>query len=253
MVTFADTGRTDASTEDGVGHLHRGAVGVEVPGATSTRTRRRIRRITGAVNKTRVEAVSDGIFAIAITLLVLTIAQPQHYSGLGDDLLSRWPALAAYVVSFAVIGIMWFNHHSVFAQLERIDRRLFFLNLLLLMTVAFLPYPTGVLGEALHLGQGARTAALVYSATMAVNAFAWGALWIYAAHDRRLLRAAFPEGERRRSTVLFTLGVIPYTVSVGIALLNAYACLAFHAALAMYYALDPLSRRVAATPVTDDD
>jgi uncharacterized membrane protein len=197
------------------------------------------------VNKTRVEAVTDGIFAIAITLLVLTIAQPDNYSRLAHQLVTKWPSLAAYVVSFAVIGIMWLNHHSIFAHFERIDRPLFYLNLLLLMTVAFLPYPTGVLGVALQKGQGARTAAVFYSVSMAINAFAWGALWLYASSGRRLLRASFPESQRRTATVSFTSGTIAYTLSIAIAVANAYACLAFHAALAVYYAFDPVSRRAA--------
>jgi uncharacterized membrane protein len=195
------------------------------------------------VNKARIEAVSDGVFAIAITLLVLTISPPDNYADLARELGDRWPSLAAYVVSFAVIGIMWFNHHSIFAHLERADRALFYLNLALLLTVAFLPYPTGVLGQALRRGEGARTAAVVYSVTMAVNAFAWSALWLYAAAGRRLLHPSFPEAQRRIATVLFTSGTLAYTLSIVIALVNAYACLAFHAALAVYYAFDPVSRR----------
>jgi uncharacterized membrane protein len=197
------------------------------------------------VTKARLETLSDGIFAIAMTLLVLTIAQPTDFNRLNHELLRLWPSLAAYIVSFAVIGIMWLNHHSVFGHLERIDRGLFYLNLLLLMTIAFLPYPTGVLGHALGVGHGARTAAVFYSITMMVNAFAWGALWLHASVGRHLLTPAFPESERRVATVLFTGGSVFYTLSVGVAFINAYACLAFHAALAVYYALDPLSRRLA--------
>ncbi|MGZ4767681.1 MAG: TMEM175 family protein [Ilumatobacteraceae bacterium] len=195
------------------------------------------------MNKTRVEAVSDGIFAIAITLLVLTISEPDDYSHLASQLAHRWPSLAAYVVSFAIIGIMWFNHHSVFGYLETIDATFFYLNLFLLMTVAFLPYPTGVLGKALLEGNGARTAAIVYSVTMTVNAVAWGALWIYASSKRRLLKSTFPESQRRTATLAFTLGGVVYALSVGVAFVNAYACLAFHAILALYYACDPISRR----------
>src|SRR5881227_1022810 len=94
------------------------------------------------VGKGRVEAFSDGVFAIAITLLVLTIPQPHDFRHLVHSLTDLWPNLAAYVVSFAVIGIMWLNHHSIFSAFERIDRGLFYLNLLLLMTITFLPYPT---------------------------------------------------------------------------------------------------------------
>jgi uncharacterized membrane protein len=195
------------------------------------------------LNKARIEAVSDGIFAIAITLLVLTISEPDDYAHLAQQLGQRWPSLAAYVVSFAVIGIMWFNHHSLFAHFERVDRVFFYLNLLLLMTIAFLPFPTGVLGQALRRGQGARTAAVVYSITMSLNAYAWAALWLYASSGRRLLRPSFPESERRMATILFTSGGVVYTLSIAVALVSAYACLAFHAALALYYALDPLSRR----------
>jgi uncharacterized membrane protein len=197
------------------------------------------------VSKTRVEAFSDGVFAIAITLLVLTVAEPRSYRDLAHELATQWPSLAAYIVSFAVIGIMWINHHSVFTHLEQIDRGLLYLNLLLLMTIAFLPYPTGVLGQALAKGQGTRTAAVVYGVVMAANAFAWGALWLYASRHRHLLRADFPEGERATATLLFTVGVVVYTVAVGVAFLNAYAFLALQGALAIYYAFDPISRRAA--------
>ena len=97
------------------------------------------------MNKSRVEAFSDGVFAIAITLLVLTIAQPNNndYGHLARQLDDRWPSLAAYAVSFLIIGIMWVNHHSIFSHFERIDRGVFYLNMLLLMTITFLPYPTG--------------------------------------------------------------------------------------------------------------
>jgi uncharacterized membrane protein len=197
------------------------------------------------VSKSRVEAFSDGVFAIAITLLVLTIAQPHSYQNLARSLGTQWPSLAAYIVSFAIIGIMWINHHSVFLHLEHVDRGLLYINLLLLMSIAFLPYPTGVLGQALAKGQGTRTAAVVYGVVMAVNAYAWAGLWLYSSRHRRLLRADFPEEERATATLLFTFGVVVYTISVGVAFLNAYAFLALQGALAVYYAFDPISRRAA--------
>jgi uncharacterized membrane protein len=197
------------------------------------------------VSKNRVEAFSDGVFAIAITLLVLTIAQPRSYRDLAHELGTQWPSLAAYIISFAIIGIMWINHHSVFIHLEHVDRGLLYINLLLLMTIAFLPYPTGVLGQALAKGQGTRTAAVVYGVVMAINAYAWGGLWLYASRHRRLLRPDFPEAERATATLLFNSGVLVYTFSVGVAFLNAYAFLALQGALAVYYAFDPISRRAA--------
>jgi uncharacterized membrane protein len=205
------------------------------------------------VTKGRVEAFSDGVFAIAITLLVLTVAQPRTYRDLAHQLGSQWPSLAAYMVSFAIIGIMWINHHSVFSHLDHVDRGLLYLNLLLLMTIAFLPYPTGVLGQALAKGQGTRTAAVVYGVVMALNACAWTALWLYASQHRRLLRTDFPEDERATATLLFTLGVFVYTFSVGVAFLNAYAFLVLQGALAVYYAFDPISRRAARMGRTDQE
>jgi uncharacterized membrane protein len=194
------------------------------------------------MSKGRVEAFSDGVFSIAITLLVLTIAPPRHFDDLAGDLARNWPDYAAYVVTFAVIGIMWFNHHVLFGHLARVDRPLLYLNLLLLMTVAFLPYPTGVFGEALRRGDGTRPAAVVYSIVMTLNAFAWAALWLYASGGRRLLTDSFPEERRTLTTVLFLAGAAPYAVAIGVAFLSPIACLAFQGALAVYYAVDPLSR-----------
>jgi len=197
------------------------------------------------VNKSRVEAFSDGVFAIAITLLVLTIAEPASYQNLSHQLWDRWPSLAAYVVSFLVIGIMWLNHHTIFSYLDRVDRPFVYLNLMLLMTVVFVPYPTGVLGEAIRRGEGTHTAALFYSVVMAVNAICWSALWLYASAGRRLLHEGFPEEQRRSATTAFAAGGVVYIVAIGLAFISAYAVLAFHGLAAVCYAVDPLSRRTA--------
>jgi uncharacterized membrane protein len=194
------------------------------------------------MGKARLEAFSDGVFSIAITLLVLTIPTPSNFRHLGDALTDQWPAYAAYLVSFAVIGIMWLNHHTLFGHFDHVDRNAVYLNLLLLATVAFLPYPTGIFGEALQRGEGETVAAVFYSLVMIVNALSWAALWFYGSGHRRLLDAAFPEAQRRRATVIFTTGSFIYLPTVLVALVSAYACLALHAALVVYYALDPLSR-----------
>src|SRR3954451_20650695 len=162
------------------------------------------------MNKSRLETFSDGVFAIAITLLVLTIAQPSNYRDLGHQLWDRWPSLVAYVVSFLVIGIMWLNHHSIFGYLERIDRPFVYLNHLLLLTVVFVPYPTGILGEAIRKGEGTQTAAIFYAVVMAANAYCWSALWLYASTGRRLLAEGFPEEQRRSATVAFAAGSLVY-------------------------------------------
>ncbi len=195
-----------------------------------------------AMSKARLETFSDGVFAIAITLLVLTIAQPSQYTALARQLRDRWPSLAAYVVSFAVIGIMWLNHHTIFTHLAHVDRGVFYLNLALLMTIVFIPYPTEVFGQALRQREGAQTAAIFYSAVMTINALAWVSLWLYASLGRRLLVDEFPESERRVATVLFSAGTIVYAASIAIAFVNPVVCLSFHGALAVYYAFDPISR-----------
>ena len=197
------------------------------------------------MSKQRLETFSDGVFAIAITLLVLTISQPRYYGQLTHELHRLWPSLAAYVVSFVVIGIMWLNHHTIFGHLDRVDRGLFYLNLLLLMTIVFIPYPTGVLGEALRQNRGAKTAAVFYTAVMAINACVWAALWLYASVGRRLLGPEFPEDQRTMATVLFIAGAFVYSAAIGVAFINPYLCLAVQGALALYYALDPIARRTA--------
>jgi uncharacterized membrane protein len=197
------------------------------------------------MSKSRLEAFSDGIFAIAITLLVLTIAAPTNYHHLASQLANRWPSFAAYAVSFAIIGIMWLNHHSIFSHLAHSDRGLVLCNLFLLLTIAFLPYPTEVFGQALRENSGTKVAAVFYSGTMAVNAIAWAGLWLYASMGRRLLIASFPESERRMATLLFLIGTVPYLIAVGVAFVSPVASLIIQGAFAVYYAFDPVSRRAA--------
>ncbi|WP_052372699.1 TMEM175 family protein [Amycolatopsis taiwanensis] len=122
----------------------------------------------------RVEAFSDGVFAIAITLLILEIKVPSadEHGGLWRALGAQWPSYAAYVVSFLIIGIMWVNHHQLFSYVARVDRTLMFLNLLLLMVVAAVPFPTAMLAEYLREDGASHVAAAVYSLVMVVMAYA---------------------------------------------------------------------------------
>jgi len=106
----------------------------------------------------RIEAFSDGVFAIAITLLVLTLQVPDVHGGLWHALLDEWPQFAGYLTSFAIIGIMWVNHHSMFRMIVRSDRILLFLNLLLLLWTALLPFPTNLIAR--YLGDGGADAAV---------------------------------------------------------------------------------------------
>src|SRR5688572_1573782 len=112
---------------------------------------------------TRLEAFSDGVFAIAITLLIIEVHLPEGHDSLASRVLETWPAYVAYVISFVTIGIMWANHHGIFQLIARTSHGLVVANLLLLMCVAFIPFPTKVLGEHLtSTGADQRTAALFY-------------------------------------------------------------------------------------------
>jgi uncharacterized membrane protein len=191
------------------------------------------------MSKSRLEAFSDGVFAIAITLLVLEIHVPEHpEEKLGRALLEQWPSYASYVVSFFVIGIIWINHHAIFDHLVRADRGLLFLNLLLLLWVALLPWPTNVLGTYMHEG-GAdeRVAAVLYTGVMTLMGFSFAALWTYATRHRDLLSVDLSEDEIQRRTRRFTIGTPIYALSIVVALFSAPACLVIIAALAIYYAV----------------
>jgi uncharacterized membrane protein len=191
------------------------------------------------MSTSRIEAFSDGVFAIAITLLVLEIRVPeQAEGGLGQALLDQWPSYASYVVSFFVIGIIWINHHAVFDHLLRADRALLFLNLLLLLWVGLLPWPTNVLG--LYMREGGadeRVAAVLYTGVMTLMGVAFGALWTYATRHRELLGETLSDEEIRVRTRRFTLGAPVYGFAMLVALVSAPACLVINALLAVYYAL----------------
>jgi uncharacterized membrane protein len=127
-------------------------------------------RFAAAVSGSSVETFSDGVFAIAITLLVLDIAVPAREGSstgrLANALAHQWPSYFAYLVSFLVIGIIWVNHHTVFVKVRVVDRYVLFANLALLLTISVIPFPTRLMAEYLTAGTDAHTAAAVYSATM---------------------------------------------------------------------------------------
>jgi TMEM175 potassium channel family protein len=188
----------------------------------------------------RLEAFSDGVFAIAITLLVLDIPVPRvEQGGLREALLDQWPDYAAYAVSFAIIGIIWINHHAVFGYVEHVDRGLLFLNLNLLLWVVLIPWPTSLLAEYMQSGgSDERAAALVYALTMTFMGVSFGGLWLYIAHRPGVGAVArLQPGEVRSRTRRFVIGTPLYALSVGLALVSAPACLAVNALLAVYYAL----------------
>jgi len=187
------------------------------------------------VSTRRVEAFSDGVFAIAITLLILIIEPPKSGQHLGHELLRLWPSYLAYAVSFLTIGIMWVNHHTIFRHFERVDRPLLLLNILLLMLIAFVPFPTRVAAEFIRSGDDRRAAALLYGITMTITAICFFAVWIYG--SRRLLRADADMREVSGITRSYLPGTPMYGTATLIAFASGTASLILFAAIALLYAL----------------
>ena len=142
------------------------------------------------MSPSRLETFADGVFAIAATLLILTVDGAVGGEGidLGAELRHAWPAYVGYVVSFVTIGIMWLNHHTVMSLVERVDRRFLLANIGLLMCIAFVPFPTRLVAEHIR-GAGAESAALAYGFTLTATAVFFNTVWLYASRGGRLLRA----------------------------------------------------------------
>jgi uncharacterized membrane protein len=195
-------------------------------------------------DKNRLEAFSDGVLAIAITLLVLDLRVPVSAAGgrsLARALLDQWPAYAAYVVSFLVIGIIWVNHHGLFGLISKVDRWVLFANLLLLMVVAAIPFPTELMAEYLTAGgASARTAALVYSGTMLAMSIAFVGLFLAATRNQDMLAPGLQVAVVRQRLPRFGLGVVMYAATMVVALVSAPLTLLVHFALGMYYVFDQL-------------
>jgi uncharacterized membrane protein len=192
----------------------------------------------------RLEAFSDGVFAIAITLLVLDLAVPPRETTpdgrLAAALRHQWPSYFAYVVSFLVVGIIWVNHHTMFNKVRLVDRPVLFANLFLLLIVSVIPFPTRLLSEYLTAGTDSHTAAAIYSATMLAMGVAYSALWLTITRDARLLHEEVDPVVSRAALHRFALGNIFYVGTIGLAFVSPIATLAVHGALAMYYVFDQL-------------
>jgi uncharacterized membrane protein len=190
----------------------------------------------GDVDTGRMEAFSDGVFAIAITLLVLELNAPATEQGLWQGLVHEWPSFAAYITSFFIIGIMWVNHHSMFRNIVRADRVLLFLNLLLLLWMTLIPFPTGLVADHLRAGgHDAAVAEAVYSANLTLAAIAFSLIWLWAVRGGRLIAAPMSKAAQWRSIGRFSVGTFLYGATIGISFLSAGAALAVQFALALYY------------------
>ena len=196
----------------------------------------------------RIEAFSDGIFAIAATLLVLDLKVP-HDAAAGPGLLralaAQWASYVAFATSFAFIGIMWINHHRLFTLIRRSDNLLLVYNGLLLFGVTFVPFPTALLAEYTPR-DGGHVAAAVYSGTYTVLAIFFNLLWHHASHKNRLLDRNADPSMVEAITRGYRFGPLLYFVSFVLAFVSVPASLAMNLALAIFFALpsqNPLVRR----------
>ena len=185
----------------------------------------------------RLHALIDGVFAIALTLLVLDLPKPQHSTQLVHDLLRQWPSYVAYLVSFVTLGILWIEHHGMMGAVRSIDRRFLERTLAFLLFISVIPWPTALAADYAGQGSGeARAAAILYAATMLMMGltFAWG--WHYLTIHSELVaepaRRAFPAGTRRA-----LLGGLVYLLAIGVAFISPLGSFAIDAAVAGYFAV----------------
>ena len=201
------------------------------------------------MDRGRLEAFSDGVFAVAITLLALDLAVPGTDHGpLLHQLAHHWPAYVAYVVSFFVIGVLWVNHHSLFGRVERVDRLLLFANLILLLFVVVIPFITSTLADYLLVGGAdARTAAVLYALVMEGMGLSFSLMFVHVVRAGLLAVPLTPDASRA-AIVRFGLGSGAYLVAVAAAFVWAPLVLVIAGAITAYYIFERVPTEPAAEP-----
>lgn len=199
-----------------------------------------VSRVSGT---SRVEAFSDGVMAIAITLLVLDLRVPTEFEtatagGLLPALLAKWPNYVAYLAGFFTIGIIWLNHHALVDAIRRFDWRLMWLNLLLLLGVATLPFITAVMAEYVATGgTDATVAAAFYGALALVMAVPWTLIWMHLRDHPELLEPGFTTDHARAAIRRNVFGPLVYGAAIAVAFISPIAALAMYIGIAAYFAL----------------
>lgn len=212
-----------------------------------------------AHSTSRLEAFSDGVFAIAITLLILDIKVPAAHGAaaeatgahsLAGKLLALWPNYLAYFMSFAVVLVIWVNHHRIFTIVRRTDQSLLFWNGLLLMFVSLVPFPTALLAEYLHPGTDEfRTAVLVYAGNGVLITGSFHGMWRHAIGHGRLLPEGYDHAFIRRVDEEYRWGPVGYLLVFLIAFVAPVVSLGLCFALVMGFSFQgfmskrPLRRR----------
>ncbi|MFE2961856.1 TMEM175 family protein [Nocardia tengchongensis] len=195
---------------------------------------------------TRVEAFSDGVMAIAITLLVLEIRLPDTEGGsLWHELTGLWPSYLAYAGSFLTIGVIWLCHHRFFSRVRAMDGLLHCGNLLLLLAVAFLPFPTTVLAH--HLEDGgwnAKVATAFYGVVGALQAAAWFVMWTALRRNPELFEPGFDAEYARRESLQAVAGFVGFDLIAGIGLALPAAALLLYLAAVLAFGYSSTRPRV---------
>ena len=191
------------------------------------------------MDRSRLEAFSDGVFAVAITLLALdlTVEGPGH-GHLIDQLYDKWPAFLAYLISFFTIGIIWVNHHALVRSIVKVDRMLLFVNLVLLLFVVLIPFATSTEADYFpHNDQDAKLAAVLYSGVFLGMSAGFGLILEWTLHGERVSQP-LPPGRRGRARLRFVGGALFYVFALVIAFFNAVASFVVIALVAVYYILE---------------
>jgi uncharacterized membrane protein len=201
--------------------------------------------------KTRLEAFSDGVIAVAITLLALDlhVPNPGGPGSLAHNLAHEWPNYVAYVVSFLTIGIIWVNHHAMLRRLVRVEHSVLMFNLVLLLTIVVLPFSTALMAEYLTRSSGERLAAAVWSGSFLVMSLAFFAMQRHLLVSKQHLLQANLTPELRKVVLRRnTFGLLPYAIATAAALLSQYLTLAICAGVALFYALPQTTSDVEEQP-----
>jgi uncharacterized membrane protein len=190
-------------------------------GRVTATSRQEERLRTGGLQFERLVFFSDAVMAIAITLLALDIRLPEaHLDAAPGDLTARvlalGPQVQSYVISFLVIGLYWVTHHRTFGYIQRYDARLIWLNLLFLMLIAFLPFPTSLLGDF----PDEQAAVILFAATVAAIGAVSSLTWWYATHGHRLVEARLDRHTIRWGTVRGLIPLVVFLFSIGIAVVD---------------------------------
>lgn len=192
----------------------------------------------------RLEAFSDGVFAIAITLLILEVKIPEEddihkYGGLKNFLLALWPSYFAYVFSFLVIGIYWANHHYLFHFFKRTDHVFNLLNIFFLMCIAFLPYPAAILGDYIADESQRSMAVTLYALGIFLPAFSWLIMWLYSKHNYRIIDRRLAPAFIKTLTRQYYLSNLLYITAIIVSLFSPVVSLSINVGLTLLYLVPP--------------